>query len=122
MLLVKISRNRFALRRIHQCRTIVKIDTQQLRGKLLKSLNELYDLACGLAKNRNIDLSLRNKWVRVAAYCAQTIESLAKGFDERQIDEDLDELERLVNEAKSKVKATADQKGDAAAGSAEPSK
>ena len=118
--MVKISRNSFALRRIQQCGIVLRVHTQQLRGKLLKSLEELYDLAYDLARNRNIDLSVRNRWARVAAYCAQTIECIAKGFDERQLDEDLNELERLVNEAKSKVKTAANQKENAGAGSAQP--
>ena len=93
------------LRRIQLCRTIVRVDTQSLRAKLLGKLEELYDLAHGLAKNEDLDLPSRNKWARVAAYTAQTISCVASGFDEQQVNSQLDDLECLVNEARAKKEA-----------------
>ena len=108
--MVKISRNSMVLRRIQLCRTIVRVDTQSLRSKLLGKLEELYDLAHDLAKNESIDLPSRNKWARVAAYTAQTINCVASGFDEQQINSQLDELERLVNEARARKQVKEAQK------------
>jgi hypothetical protein len=41
-------------------------------------------------------------WARIAAYIAQIMNTIANGIDERQIDNDLALLERLVNEATAK--------------------
>jgi hypothetical protein len=75
-----------------------------LRGKALKSLEELFDMAKDFAQNKNLKLKQRQMWVRVAAYISQVMSSIADGFDERQIDIQLDELERLIHEAKAKTK------------------
>jgi len=93
------------IRRLQIARRIFKVDTQRLREKLLSQLQELFDMACGQAKNKNLDLMQREKYARVAAYTAQVIEGVAKGFDERQINKQLDELEELVSEARAKTKA-----------------
>jgi len=53
---------------------------------------------------RNLKLKQRQMWTRVAAYIAQIINSAASGFDEKQIDEDLNKLEKLINEATAKNK------------------
>jgi len=87
-----------------------------MRGKTLRKLEGLFDLAVSLAKGEvktqteegrenPVTLKQRQMWARVAAYVAQIMNSVASGFDERQIDADLDELERLVNEAKAKAKS-----------------
>jgi nitrous oxide reductase len=93
------------LSRIGKLRETIKIDTHELRGKALQSLEQLFNLAKDLAKNEGLDLNVRRNWVQVAAYIAQVVNSVCKGFDEREIDVQLDELERLVNEAKAKTKA-----------------
>jgi hypothetical protein len=111
--LVKISRNSMILRRIQLCRRIVRVNTQALRQKLLFKLQELYDLAHDLAKDRKLDLVIRNKWARVAAYTAQTINSIASEFDEQQINCNLSELERLVVEARAKAQARKAEKAAA---------
>jgi hypothetical protein len=41
--MVKISANRMVLNRIAVCRTFVQVDTQRLRGKLMRKLEELHD-------------------------------------------------------------------------------
>jgi hypothetical protein len=92
-------------RRIVQCRTIVSVNTQRLRARLMRRLEEIFDIAHAMAKDANVDLSVRNKWAQIATYAAQTINSLAKGFDEQQINSQLDELEELVSEARAKTKA-----------------
>jgi len=40
----------------------------------------------------------------IAAYIAQITNSVANGFDERQIDENLNKLEKLINETTTKNK------------------
>jgi len=118
-------------KRLAELKETIKVDTQNIRGKTLNSLQELFDLAVALAKGRvktqnedgvpvKVTLKQRQMWARVAAYIAQIMNSVASGFDERQIDVQLDELERLVNEAKAKGKAGNTEKRDASATGGNP--
>jgi hypothetical protein len=103
--------------RLQIAKRICRVDTQNLRDKLLRRLQELFDMSCGQARNKNLDLWEREKWARVAAYTAQVMGGLAKGFDERQINKELDELESLVSEARAKGKVRAAQEGPPAGSS-----
>jgi len=100
--------------RVVRLRRTVQIDTQQIRSKALKDLGELFELAMALArgevktqteggKTERVTLKQRQMWARIAAYVAQIMNSVATGFDERQIDKNLDELERMVREARAKA-------------------
>ena len=102
--MVKIQRKKMVTRRIEQLKEKVKIDTQKLRRKTLQGLEELFNMAEKMAKTNNLKLKQRQMWTRVAAYIAQIINSVASGFDEKQIDEDLNKLEKLINEATAKNK------------------
>ena len=108
-------------RRVEKIRRKVQIDTQKIRRDLLQSLKEIFKLASSLArgefKTQTVDgekvkvtLNQRQAWARVAAYTAQTINVIADGFDERQIDIQLDELERLINEAEARAEAQRSKK------------
>jgi len=102
--LVKISRNSMIKRRIADLKENIHVNTQRIREKTLNRLEELFDIAEGMAKSKNVKMKQRQIWARIAAYIAQIMNSVALSFDERQIDVQLDELERLVNEAKAKAK------------------
>jgi len=126
--LVKVSVNRAVARRIFRLRKTVEVNTQKIRSEVLRSLEEVFNLAVSIAKGEvkrqresngkevPITLKQRQMWARVAAYTAQIMNSIAEGFDEREIDAQLDELERLVNEARSKAKAGETQEGAAETG------
>lgn len=112
----KISRKKMIIRRVYKLKRSVEVDTQKIRTRALNNLEELFGLVVALAKGevktqtedvegQKITLKQRQMWARVAAYIAQIMNSLAEGFDERRIDVQLDELERLVNEVKSKAEA-----------------
>ena len=114
----KASRTFMITRRTTQLREEVKIDTQQIRIKTIERLEEIFTLATTLAKGeiqfqtengkpKRITLSQKQRWARVAAYIAQIINGVATHFDERQIDEDLAKLEKLIDEAKAKTKTQA---------------
>ena len=62
-------------------------------------------------EKRPITLKQRQMWAHVAAYIGQIMGNLANGYDERQVDEDLAELERLVDEIKKQIKAKGAQAG-----------
>jgi phage terminase Nu1 subunit (DNA packaging protein) len=111
----KISCNLMFLRRVATLKQSIKIDTQELRSKTIRNLEQLFDLAVTFAKGEiktqtekgktvKVTLKQRQMWARIAAYIAQILNSIAAGFDEKQIDVQLDELERLVGEAKAKAK------------------
>jgi len=110
----RTSRKRLIKKRLVELKKAIKIDTQRLRVKMLNGLEELFDLATAFAEGKiktqveegkkvKVTLKQRQMWARVAAYIAQIMNSLAEGFDEREIDAQLEELERLVNEAKAKT-------------------
>lgn len=115
--MAKFSRPFLIIRRIAKLKENVKINTQKIRANLLGNLTSIFESAVKFAKGKTtingheLMLKEREKWVRVAAYTAQVINSVASGFDERQIDVQLDELERLVNEAKAKAKTKRQVKG-----------
>ncbi len=100
----------------------VKVHTQRIRVELLKSLEEIFTLAKPLAKGEfqtqtvdgiqvKVTLKERRAWARVAAYLAQIMNSVAEGYDEREINELLNELEKMVREAKAKGKAGEAEEG-----------
>jgi pyruvate carboxylase len=68
-------------------------DTQQLRMKLIQSLQELFETASRWAKGDSDAMKL-------AGYIAQVLNNLAKSYDERRFNDDLKELERLMQQAK----------------------
>jgi hypothetical protein len=90
------------VQRVCLIRRIVAADTQKIREEMLASLQELFGLAKKQAKNKKLELPQRQKWVRVASYVAQVINSLTKSFDEAQITKDLERLEKMISEAMAK--------------------
>ena len=109
--MVKITRKELIEKRLNVCRRILRLDTQRIRFELVTKLRDIFNAAHALAQNRDLDLRERQKWARVAAYAAQTIDSLCVKFDEKQIDKDLAELGRLVNEVRAKTNARSAEAG-----------
>lgn len=109
----KTARKIVVARRISRLRKDVKCDTDRLRQKAIAGLEQLFDLARDFATGKckwqtqdgrasAITIKQRQMWARIAAYVAQIMNTIAKGIDEKQIDEDLAKLEKLVNEATAK--------------------
>jgi len=92
-------------RRIRKLRANVEINTQNLRENALANQRTLQH-GKNLAKNENVTLEQRQTWTRIAAYIAQIANSVAHGFDGRQIDEDPNKLEKLINETTTKKNKT----------------
>ena len=124
ILKAKSSRKMMIARRVVRLRRVVRVDTQRVRAKTMKDLEDLFDLAASLAKGEfrtqseggvpvKVTLNQRREWARVAAYIAQIIRSIAEGFDEREIDEQLAELGRLVDEARAKASGKTEALGRA---------
>jgi len=111
-LLVKVSVNRFVSSRIMMMRNEVKAYTQRLRGKTLNKLEEIFKVAAKVAKGKirhqringkmaPISLKQRRRWVHIAEHIAKTMNSIASNVDEKEIHTQLNELERLINEAQT---------------------
>jgi len=91
-------------------RRVARVDSQEIRAKLLRQLDALFNLAFSIAKGQvkrlrddegkeyNITPQQRQKWARLATYTAQVMQNLSKGFDEKEFQTDLKRLERMVNE------------------------
>jgi hypothetical protein len=90
--------------RMVRLRRTIQVDTQRMRGKALTNLEELFNMAKASAQDKKMKLSARQKWAHIAAYLAQVINSIATGFDEKEIDVQLSELEKLIDEVKAKTK------------------
>lgn len=119
----RTSRKTQVARRILQLRRTFEIDTQRLRSKAVKGLEDLFDMASAFAKGtykyqyvdgkrEPIKMKQRQIWARIATYAAQVMNTIAQGIDERQIDKDLAHLEKLVNEATAKNIASQSGKAD----------
>ena len=88
-----------------------RIETQELRRRLVGELKSIFELASAIARGDfktqvvdgrqvRISLSQRKRWARAAAQIAQIIHTIAEGFDERGIEDMLEEARRLIEEAR----------------------
>ena len=109
--IVLIERRIFDLRQTARQTAKTNVDTQLLRNTWIKKLDDLFSMATLMAqgggksqqvgdKPKIIAPKERQLWGHVAAHTAEVMGNLAKGFDERQFNEDLAELEELVDEIK----------------------
>lgn len=71
------------------------INTQQLRRRLIQNLRELFEIVSKRAEGGNPEAS------RIAGYIAQVLSNTAKSYEERELNEDLEELERPIQWAKA---------------------
>jgi hypothetical protein len=76
-----------------------ELKTQDLRVKLISDLERLFQIAKQMAET----VENSEDWIRIAAFIAQTINSLAKSYDETRFNEQMKELERLIEQAKKRV-------------------
>jgi UDP-galactopyranose mutase len=95
-----------------KARRVAVLDTQAIRTKLIRQLEGLFELAMSIAKGKvkrfkddagkehNVTPKQREKWARIAAYTAQVMHNLTRGFDEKQFQTDLKHLEKMVDEVR----------------------
>jgi hypothetical protein len=113
--LVKVSINRYISKRIETIKNDVKTNTQKLRGKTLKNLEEIFAIAGKIAHGKikhqringkivPITLNQRRRWLLVAAHATETIKTVATNFDEQEIHAKLQELERIINETETEAR------------------
>ena len=97
-------------------RRILHVNTQRTRSILLSRLERVFlissDYARGViqrvvgedGKERALTIAERQQWARIAAYSAEILNNVAKDFDERKIDRDLDRLEAMLNKTATAIK------------------
>lgn len=66
---------------------------------MIKELEALFKHALMMAKTAED----KESWMKVAAYIAQTINSLANSFDEIRFNEDIQRLREMIEKAKKRV-------------------
>ena len=109
--MVKVSVNRFVSTRVEAIRNDVEADIRRLRKRTISRLEEVFNVAARVARCRTghqrvngkmtaIGLVQRKRWFRVAEHTALTMKSITSNVDEREIRVRLNELKRLVDEAK----------------------
>ena len=109
--MVKVSVNRFVSTRVGAIRNYVEADIRRLRKRTISRLEEVFNVAAKVARGKVghqrvngkmtvIGLVQRKRWFRVAEHAALTIKSIASNVDEKEIRSRLNELGRLVDEAK----------------------
>ena len=90
-------------------RTLVE-STQEIRAELICQLVDMFRLAFDYAKaKKGVTPKQRELFMRVMAYIAQVLNSLTESFDEAALTKDLEELEKMINEAVPKTEDTATQ-------------
>jgi hypothetical protein len=80
-------------------RRILRVDTQKLRSKLINTLTALFNYSTKQAKASRGEESAA--WARLAAYVAQVLDSIAKNYDENEVDQQLKELQELFEKVKA---------------------
>jgi hypothetical protein len=76
-----------------------ELKTQDLRVRLIADLEKLFRIAKAMAETAEN----REDWIRVAGFIAQTINGLAKSYDETRFNEEMKELEMLIEQAKKRA-------------------
>ena len=90
----------------------VRLDMQGLRNKWITELDDLFATANAIAKGKVgqqqvgdklqcITPKERQMWAQIATNIGSVMSSLAKGYDDRQFNEDFAHLEKLVDEWKA---------------------
>ena len=101
---------------INHMRRILRINTQRTRCMIISRLETVFEIASSYArgeiskvvvedgKERPLTIVERQDWARIAAYSVEILNNVAKGFDERKIDQNLDRLEAMLNKIATAVK------------------
>ena len=85
-------------RRIRKITKWHRFNTQNIRKEIARNLGLLHGMAFDLAQNNELPLSDREKWTRLSAYIAQTINTISRSYDDVKIEETLQGLENYVRE------------------------
>ena len=73
-----------------------KFVPQKIRRELTRDLGELYDKAVANSKIKKLTVTQREKWFRLSAYIAQTINVILNAYDEVEIENAIHDLKEYV--------------------------
>ena len=78
----------------------LKLDTQKIRFELILELKALAEMAQQKAIDTHpASIEAKQNWARIAAYISQVINSISKTYDEATALEELDRLEKMIEQA-----------------------
>ncbi|RLC33241.1 MAG: hypothetical protein DRZ76_04550 [Candidatus Nealsonbacteria bacterium] len=75
-----------------------KINTEELRERMIEQLRELMDIAHKHSVDEELSVKERQNWARLEAYIAQTLNSIINDYDISNIKKKLNELKKLAEE------------------------
>jgi len=73
-----------------------KFKPQVIRRELARGLGELYDVALQHSKDAELTVTQQEKWSRLSAYIAQTINVILNAYDEVAIEKSIYDLKEYV--------------------------
>jgi len=73
-----------------------KFVPQKIRRELARGLGELYDKALAFSKNEELTITQLERWSRLSAYIAQTINVIVNAYDEVAIERAINDLKEYV--------------------------
>lgn len=105
--MVKISVNRYVKKRIAKTQKEMETVLKKLRRKMLKNLEEIFEMAGKIAKGEvkhqrvggkmtKITIPQRKRWFLVAKQTAEIIKDITENFSEKEIKTKLEKLENLL--------------------------
>jgi hypothetical protein len=74
----------------------VRFRTQTIRKWFVNSLSELYESALEQSKNTELTVTQKERWSRLTAYIAQTINVILNAYDEVAIEKAIHDLKEYV--------------------------
>ena len=66
------------------------------RQELARGLGDLYEEALKISKNEEMTITQRERWSRLSAYIAQTINVIINAYDEVAIEKAIHDLKEYV--------------------------
>ncbi|MBN1245519.1 hypothetical protein JXA31_07995 [Candidatus Bathyarchaeota archaeon] len=87
------------LRLTKKTRKRIENDTQRLRKEIMEDLKQMFVTAKKMATAADAEPKQTQHWIRVMGYIGQVINSLAKSFDETKALEQIEHIEKMINEA-----------------------
>jgi hypothetical protein len=91
-------------KQLNRAQKICELETQHLRVKLISELEKLFNKVKETVDSPHTDNT--DDWIKVAAYIAQVINSLANSYDEVRLSEQMKELKELIEIAKKRAGKT----------------
>ena len=77
---------------------MTKLKSQKLREQAVENLEELVKIAHSYAASDKVGLRDRREWARLETYVRQTINNIARSYDEVVIERKLSALKRVIDE------------------------